>query len=258
MRRGTLLVERRSPISQRDQGAIAVRHGTRCARRELCARRAGKTSDYRYCHCRHAGIEVPVARPCRITSTVVCVIVFLSEWTCLVKNGFRDAQLAGSERAEGFSSLACAETSLFHARRPSLWTPLGLSRWRLVQSPPLRDRAASDQGPGHTTVLTGSSLHGGPQWTTTDQHCTYRNLCCTWYDAYVPLRHLTDCQDGAADGAGPSEVYGRCDPCSERECGTGRLRREQAPVPCTPQWQATTDNPGNLRRHSELAPTKTP
>ena len=30
--------------------------------------------------------------------------------------------------------------------------------------PPLfRDRAASDQGPGHRTVLTGSSLHGGPQ-----------------------------------------------------------------------------------------------
>ena len=34
---------------------------------------------------------------------------------------------------------------------------------------------------------------------------TYRNLCCTWYDAYVPLRHFTDCQDGAANGAGPSE-----------------------------------------------------
>ena len=29
-------------------------------------------------------------------------------------------------------------------------------------------------------------------------------------------------------------MYGRCDPCSEREAGTGRLRREQAPVPCTP------------------------
>ena len=41
----------------------------------------------------------------------------------------------------------------------------GLSRWRLVQFPPLRDRAASDQGPGHSTVLTGSSLHGGPQCT---------------------------------------------------------------------------------------------
>ena len=38
----------------------------------------------------------------------------------------------------------------------------GLFRWRLVRHPPLRDRAASDQGPGHLAVLTGSSLHGGP------------------------------------------------------------------------------------------------
>ena len=29
--------------------------------------------------------------------------------------------------------------------------------------PSLRDRAASNQGPGHITVLTGSSLHGAPQ-----------------------------------------------------------------------------------------------
>ena len=33
----------------------------------------------------------------------------------------------------------------------------------------------------------------------------YRNLCCTWYAAYVPAGHLTDCQDGVANGAGPSE-----------------------------------------------------
>ena len=44
-----------------------------------------------------------------------------------------------------------------------------------------------------------------------------------------------------------------CDPCSEREPGTGRLRREQAPVPCTPAMasdhrqsreHATTQRPG--------------
>ena len=40
-----------------------------------------------------------------------------------------------------------------------------LSLWRLVQFPPLRDRAASNRGPSHCTVLTGSSLHGGPQCT---------------------------------------------------------------------------------------------
>ena len=38
-----------------------------------------------------------------------------------------------------------------------------LSRWRLVQFLPLRDRAASNRGPGHITVLTGPSLHGGSQ-----------------------------------------------------------------------------------------------
>ena len=77
----------------------------------------------------------------------------------------------------------------------------GLSRWRLVQSPPLRDRAASNRGPGHSTVLTGSSLHGGPQWNTTVQPRTYRNLCCNVYAVYVPAWHFTDCQDGAANGA---------------------------------------------------------
>ena len=30
------------------------------------------------------------------------------------------------------------------------------------------------------------------------------------------------------------EVYGRCDPCLHEGPGTGGLRREQAPVPCTP------------------------
>ena len=34
-------------------------------------------------------------------------------------------------------------------------------------------------GTAPSVVLTGSSLHGGLQWTRTDQHSTYRNLCCT-------------------------------------------------------------------------------
>ena len=86
-------------------------------------------------------------------------------------------------------SPACAETSLLHARRPSLWTPLGVIP---VASPSLRDRAASDQGPGQHAVLTGSSLHGGPPMEQTAQQRTYRSLCCTWYDAYVPAWHFTD------------------------------------------------------------------
>ena len=52
----------------------------------------------------------------------------------------------------------CILEVLLHRRH---W---GLSRWRLVRLPPLRGRAASDQGPRHHTSLTGSSLHGGSQW----------------------------------------------------------------------------------------------
>ena len=84
---------------------------------------------------------------------------------------FRARAEGFSERAERFSSPACAETSLLHARRPSLWTPLGVIPVASGTVPStLRDRAASDQGPGHPTVLTGSSLHGGPQWTRTANH----------------------------------------------------------------------------------------
>ena len=28
--------------------------------------------------------------------------------------------------------------------------------------------------------------------TRTEKQRTYRNLCCTWYDAYVPAWHFTD------------------------------------------------------------------
>ena len=81
---------------------------------------------------------------------------------------------------------------------PSCWTSFfmdatgGLSRWRLVQPPPLRDHAASEQGPSHLAVLTGSSLHGAHPTEQTVQHCTYRNLCCTVYADHVPAWHCTD------------------------------------------------------------------
>ena len=57
---------------------------------------------------------------------------------------------------------------------------------------PSRDRAASDQGPSHPKVLTGSSLHGGPQWTFNRPPRTCRNLCCSGYAVYVPSWHVTD------------------------------------------------------------------
>ena len=39
------------------------------------------------------------------------------------------------------------------------------------------------------------------------------------YDAYVPLRHFTDCQDGAANGAGPSECTAGVTPASSENLG---------------------------------------
>ena len=116
VRRGTLLVERRSPISQRDQGAIAVRHGTWCARQG----------------------QLFGARPCRITSAVVCVIVCLSP----------SCPCGHVQRRTGFETHSWPVQSeqkgshLLLARRPpslmlnillygSHW---GLSRWRPVQS----------------------------------------------------------------------------------------------------------------------------
>ena len=45
--------------------------------------------------------------------------------------------------------------------------------------------SATLTGPGHFTVLTGSSLHG-----LNHQHRMYRNLCCTGHADYVPARHL--------------------------------------------------------------------
>ena len=55
----------------------------------------------------------------------------------------------------------------------------------------------------------------------TAQQRTYRSLCCTWYDAYVPAWHFTD-----GDVALLTE--------QARGPGTVGLRREQAPVLCTP------------------------
>ena len=121
---------------------------------------------------------------------------------------------------------------------------------------PSRDRAASDQGPGHCTVTYGVVAARRPPLLTNSQQRTFRNPCCTRNADHVPAWHFTDC-DAALLTEQARGVHGRCDPCSEREPGTGRLRREQALVPVHPQWQATTHHLGNMRRHCVLAPTKT-
>ena len=53
------------------------------------------------------------------------------------------------------------------------------------------------------------------------------------------------------------EVYGRCDPCLQedpRQVDRG-ANRPWSDVPM--QWQATAHHLENMRRNSELAPTKT-
>ena len=62
----------------------------------------------------------------------------------------------GSDGGEGCSSPASLKSFFTDATGGY---PGGV--W--YSSLPLRDRAASDQGPGHLAVLMGSSLHGGPQ-----------------------------------------------------------------------------------------------
>ena len=46
------------------------------------------------------------------------------------------------------------------------------------------------KAPVTALILTGSSLHGGPQCAGSDQHRMYRNLCCTGHVTYVPAWHL--------------------------------------------------------------------
>ena len=84
-------------------------------------------------------------------------------------------------RGEGFSSPACAETSLLHARRPSLWTPLGVIPVASGTVPStLRDRAASDQGPRSPHCTYGVVAARRPPMDENSQPRTYRNLCCSW------------------------------------------------------------------------------
>ena len=74
--------------------------------------------------------------------------------------------------------------------------------------PPLPDRVASDQGPGQRTVTYVVVAARRPPMDN-----------CTGYAAYVPLRHFTDCQDGAANGAGPSECTAGVTPAPSENLG---------------------------------------
>ena len=164
----------------------------------------------------------------------------------LVKNESLDGQLiawfhVGSEPAEGFSSPACAETSLLLAWRPSSQTPLGVIPVASGTVPSLRDRAAR---------VTSLYLRG--------RRCTAAPNGREPPTTHVPqpLLHLArrlraslalyGLWCGVAIG-GVRQVW----PLPPRGPGTGGLRRDRLHQSSEiPQWQATTLNPGNLRRHS--------
>ena len=150
-------------------------------------------------------------------------------------------------------SLACAETSLLHARRPSLWTPLGVIP---VASPSLPHRAASDQGPGQHAVLTGSSPHGAPNGT--NRPTTH---------VPQPLLHLVRrlraslalygwlC--GVANGAGPWRCTAGVTPASTRT----RDSRTEARTGPGPLYPRNGKRPHTIQRTCDdtacWPPTKT-
>ena len=91
-----------------------------------------------------------------------CSLLLYRYWQCdrlfcclCVKREHSIELLLGSEGPVKCSSPACAETSFLLARRPSLWTPLGVIPVASGTVHSLRDRAASEQGPGHHTVTYG-------------------------------------------------------------------------------------------------------
>ena len=104
------------------------------------------------------------------------------------------------------------------------------------------------KAPGHLTDTYWVVAARRPPMEQTAQHCTYRNLCCTVYDACVPLRHFTDCQDGAANGAGPSECTAGVTPApsvnlgqrTEARIGPGPLYTRNGKRP--PTIQSTCDD----------------
>ena len=117
---------------------------------------------------------------------------------------------------------------------------------------PLRDRAASDQGPRHLPVTYGVVATRRPPngRQPTNTACTATSVAPGTQRATLALTDSDVALLTERDRGGVRQVR----PLPPRGPGTGGLRREQAPVP---QWQATTHYPGNLRRYSELAPTKT-
>ena len=119
------------------------------------------------------------------------------------------------EHPDGRTPLVRAETSLLLARCPFSRTPLGFFWWCLssVQIPSYGSARPWTKAPDPPSdVLTGSSLHGGLQWTRTARAATSVALC-------TPLRvclALSACEDGVANGAGPRMSTAGVTPASVR------------------------------------------
>ena len=137
-----------------------------------------------------------------------------------------------------------------------------LSRWRLVQSLPLRDRAASDRGPRSPhCYLRGRRCTAAPN--VSDNRpttaCTATSVALVYVRRYVPaLALLWKVMMALLTEQVPSEVYGRCDPCLRARTRDSRTEARTGPGPLYPRnGKRPHDYPENVRRHSELASTKT-
>ena len=89
------------------------------------------------------------------------------------------------------------------------------------------------KAPVPTLLLTRVVAARRPFMKRTTNHACTRNLCCTWYAAYVPSRHYTDCEGGVANGAGPWRCTAFVTPASTR-ARDSRTEAPTGPVLCTP------------------------
>ena len=96
---------------------------------------------------------------------------------------------------------------------------------------------ASDQGPGSSLYLQGSSLHGDPQCNRTSNPARTATSVAPGTPTACQPGTSTDREDGVANGAGPWRCTAGVTPASTR---TRDRRTEARTGPGPPAWQATT------------------
>ena len=164
----------------------------------------------------------------------------------------------GSEQDEGFSSLACAETSLLLARRPSFFTdaagviPAASGTTPSVTWP--RGQRPRPQSPRCTYGVVAARQ---PPMNQNGPTLHVPQPLLHWVRSVRASLALYVLRCGVANGAGPWRCTAGVTPASTRTRERWTEARTGPGPPVPPQWQTTTHYPGNLRRHSELASTKT-